>query len=190
MRIIPLSEELTTIVDDDEFHLLSSYQWSANQTESGHVYAVRWDGFKAVKMHREIMGAAHGDGLIVDHIDGNTLNNQKSNLRLCTQSENTQNSRKQKTSTSKYKGAQKCKDGWQASITKNGVKKYLGCYKTQIAAACVYNRSARILFGEFANVSEIPEENKVIEIIEKIEEMKIKINDLNSSLETIEQGVI
>ena len=101
-------------------------------------------------MHRAILNAPKG--LLVDHIDGNGLNNRKSNLRLCTFAQNAHNSRPRRNSSSRYKGVcwHKLKKKWTVSIYKGGKRTYLGYYDDEIEAALAYDRKAEELFGEFA----------------------------------------
>ncbi len=101
-------------------------------------------------MHRAILNAPKG--LLVDHIDGNGLNNRKSNLRLCTFAQNAHNSRPRRNSSSRYKGVcwHKVKKKWTVSIYKGGKRTYLGYYDDEIEAALAYDRKATELFGEFA----------------------------------------
>ena len=100
-------------------------------------------------MHREIMHAPKG--MVVDHIDGNSLNNRRSNLRLCTVSQNHQN-RRRTYGSSKYKGAwwDKRRNKWVAAITFKGKYIYLGFFDNEIDAGKAYDRKAAELFGEFA----------------------------------------
>lgn len=93
----------------------------------------------------------------VDHADGNRTNNKIENLRLCTNSQNLQNCKSHKNSTSKYKGVSWVEDRkkWVAQICKNYKQRSLGRFNTEIAAAEAYNREAKSLFGEFARLNEI-----------------------------------
>ncbi len=101
-------------------------------------------------MHRLIMNAPAG--LVVDHIDGNSLNNRKTNLRICTQAQNIHNSRPRRNRSSKYKGVfwNKVNKKWSVSIRKGDKRIYLGGFDDEIEAALAYDRKAEELFGEFA----------------------------------------
>jgi hypothetical protein len=93
MRIIRLSKGYEAIVDDADYDELSRYRWHAYPNKSG-VYACRTDHSGTstkIRMHRQIMGLGYGRRLHVDHIDGNTLNNTRPNLRICTPSQNAHN---------------------------------------------------------------------------------------------------
>lgn len=105
---------------------------------------------KTVFLHRLIMNAKEGE--IIDHIDHNTLNNCRSNLRKCTHADNMHNSTSRK-GTSKFKGVSKCtdRDKWITCIRFEGKTYNLGRYDNEIDAAHAYDIKAAELFGEFAN---------------------------------------
>jgi len=100
-------------------------------------------------MHRVIMNTPIH--LEVDHVDHNTLNNQRYNLRNCSHCQNSKNQKSHKDSTSKYKGVfQKRPDRFQSHITQNGKIIHLGTYKTEEEAARAYDEAAKRLHGKFA----------------------------------------
>ena len=99
-------------------------------------------------LHRLLLGSA----VLVDHRDGNGLNNQRSNLRPATHAQNLQNTRKRAGTTSRFKGVcwNKKKQAWVAFIKHEGKKKYLGCFSSEEVAARAYDFAASETFGEFA----------------------------------------
>jgi hypothetical protein len=103
-------------------------------------------------MHREIMRPP--DGFVVDHIDGNSTNNRRRNLRTCTRRQNLYNSRPRR-GKSKYKGVryEKRTKRWVAEITHRGRKYHLGSFKNEVEAAKAYDRKARQLFGPYARLN-------------------------------------
>ena len=103
-----------------------------------------------VGMHRVIMNAPKG--MLVDHIDGNGLNNRRSNLRLCTNKENARNARPSKGGSSRYKGVcwHKAKKKYDARIEVDGKRYCLGYFADEIEAAVTYDIKAMQLFGDFA----------------------------------------
>lgn len=103
-------------------------------------------------LHRSIMN--NPEGLVVDHINGDKMDNRKYNLRACSVKENVRNSKPQ-AGTSIYKGvsydASRCK--YTAGIKVDKVHKFLGRYDLEIDAAEAYDRTAKELFGEFARLN-------------------------------------
>lgn len=164
---IVLSDGSVCHVDEEDYEFISSHYWSPLRDRRDVVYAqgkVTIDGIKKTRMmHRVIMDAP--DHLFVDHIDGDGLNNKKSNLRLCTRSQNLANSGSYvKNKKSKYKGVRFLSDRktdrakkWSAWINKDKKVHYLGCFKTEVEAALAYDEKAVELFGKFARPNFGPE---------------------------------
>lgn len=143
MRELKLNPKGVTIVDDDVFEQLSKYKWyiSANGYA---IFGAKKDNIKSYsKLHRVIMGV--DDPLIkVNHINGDTLNNQRSNLRVATCAQNVHNSKKRTNTKNNYKGVSYIKklNLWQSRCRMNGNDFYLGLFKSEIAAAYAYNKKA------------------------------------------------
>ena len=96
------------------------------------------------------------DGYVTDHINGNKLDNLKSNLRVTTDKLNRLNAGKRCDNTSGYKGVWKRKNGrWQAEIKLDGKKYSLGTYETKEESAMAYNIKAKELFGEHARLNSV-----------------------------------
>jgi phosphoglycerol transferase MdoB-like AlkP superfamily enzyme len=104
-----------------------------------------------ILMHRGILNPENSK-LQVDHIDGNPMNNQRSNLRLCTNQENAFNKQIGSNNTSGYKGVYFTQNSWVAKITKDGKNRYER-FDSKEEAKNAYNRKATKLFGEFALVN-------------------------------------
>jgi hypothetical protein len=138
------------IIDDEDAHHMQDLTWGIGTV--GYIWArsKKADGCKLTLLHRRIMGA--GKGQIVDHIDGDKLNNSRSNLRFCTKSQNAANSKKSGT-MAPYKGIYRHKYGWCAKIKADGKGMYLGFRKCPKEAALLYDAAARLYFGEFAKTN-------------------------------------
>lgn len=155
---ISLSQGKFAIVDEDDFENLMQWKW--HYTNTG--YARRNDktnNRKAIKMHRYIMDAP--EGMDVDHINGNGLDNRKSNLRIVTHQNNQFNMRSNRGS-SKYKGVSFDKQTglWRAYICISGKLKALGRFSCERQAGETYNKSTKELHGEFCRLNIIEGENK------------------------------
>jgi hypothetical protein len=160
-RLIPLTKGQFAIVDAADYEWLSKRKWHAQLVE-GRKYPKFYALGKGqrvneknpvVSMHRLILGVT--DPLVeVDHIDGNSLNNSRSNLRLATRMQNSVNRSLQKNNTSGFKGVHwhGAGGGWASSIRiGNGKRKNLGIFATPQEAHAAYVDAAKIYHGEFAN---------------------------------------
>lgn len=153
MKEINLTQGKVALVDDEDFEYLNQWKWYVirNRKTFYATCNIRVDGKRITQyMHCEVM---KGKG--IDHRDRNGLNNQKSNLRFCTQQENCMNTRKRENTTSIYKGVSFFKPSgkWVASIKVNGKAIFLGIFFSEIEAALAYNAKAIELFCEFANLN-------------------------------------
>lgn len=162
MKTIELTKGFSTLVDDQDFEWLSERKWHSGVVKKDFIYAVRMEynhgSFDRFYMHREILKPEKG--LFVDHVDHNTLNNQRTNLRICTRSQNNQNSRKpvtRKTPSSKYKGViwNRFTGCWRTNITIDSAVILVGNFDSEIDAAVAYNVAALKYHGEYAKLNEI-----------------------------------
>ena len=145
------------MVDDEDFDWLNQWKWHVEKPKIA-LYAVRNKNKNPklrtlIKMHQMILKKENG--FIIDHIDGNGLNNQRHNLRYSTNSQSAMNRAKPKTGSNKFKGVHKRKtwNRFQAHIGVNGRKMHLGFFKTEIEAAIAYNEAAIKYHGEFARIN-------------------------------------
>lgn len=158
---IPLTRGYSTVIDACDADLCAQ-NWCVGFNGKRHdrPIARRTDHNKGasrqVILHRVIMQRMAGRQLerreLVDHIDGNPLNNTRANLRIATTQENTRNSGIRKTNSSGFMGIWKDKERntWRAEISINGVKHRLGTYKTPEEAHVVWLEQTQRIFGEFA----------------------------------------
>lgn len=163
-RIIQLTQGFTTLVSDCDYEFLKSHKWHASNKKSGVFAQTTLPGGKSVLMHRYILSAEKG--VIVDHINGNPLDNTRENLRLATAKENSRNHKAR--GSSGYNGVKKIPYGWIAMIAPNGIEIALGTYPDAIKAAIAYNQAARIVYGEFARLNDVPDMPGILdEVIQK-----------------------
>ena len=154
MKKIKLTQGKSTLVDDEDYEWISKLKWryasngSAVRNSSRHLGAQ-----KVLQLHRIIMNAP--DGLVVDHINGDRLDNRKQNLRVCSQSQNSMNRSVATNNSCGYKGVyfHKGKQKWYAHITCNGKQKHIGAFSAPEDAARAYNQRALELFGEFSKLN-------------------------------------
>lgn len=155
MREIPLRRGGVTLVDDEDYDALTMYGWGLVSTK----YVVRWDGVTKtnILMHREIMCAP--EGMQVDHINGNKLDNRRCNLRVVSEQQNHWNQGPHKDSASGFVGVAWCRNCrvWRARIMQCGKNHHLGRFNTAEEAARARDAKARELFGEYARLN-FPEE--------------------------------
>jgi hypothetical protein len=152
MALIPLTQGQQAIVDDEDYELLSRYKWQAHMNRSAYRPMGNVNG-KMVRMSRFIMQAPKG--IEVDHINGNSLDNRRCNLRLATRSQNAANSRRHKDNAGRYKGVYKQtrNDTYIARVYYQGRYIHLGTYSTDEEAARAYDDKAREVFGEYAKTN-------------------------------------
>lgn len=141
------------LVDDEDFPFLSRFVWVLAKSNKYKYYVRSFVEGKYVFMHRLL--ANPPSTLKVDHIDGNTLNNTKENLRVCSQQQNCMNRVTQLSCSSKYKGVywQKSTSKWVAQIGFNKKRITVGLFTLEKDAAIAYNSKAIELLGEFANLN-------------------------------------
>ena len=153
MKTIQLTQSKLAIVDDENYESLSKYKWQAIKIRHTYyaVRSVKKPNPGLIYMHRQILNTPIG--LKTDHINHNGLDNRLINIRICTPSQNNQNSKcYSKSKSSKYKGVSWSKyfNCWAARIKYNKHLSHIGYFKTEIEAAKAYNEQAIKLFGDFA----------------------------------------
>lgn len=148
---IPLSGGKEALVDAADLALVAGRKWSASKSKNGNYYVVRGSGASRESMHRLIIGAKKGE--LVDHINGNGLDNRRINLRITNHFGNAQN-RRAKPGAHGYRGVHKHPEArtkpFYAQISIRGRAKNFGFFATAEEAAHEYDRLAIIHHGEFA----------------------------------------
>ena len=163
VKEIPLSKGMIAIVDDCDYVWLSEWKWCvSHQGYAMRTEYIQGSGRKhqmnsVYLMHRIIMNAP--EGMCVDHINRDKLDNRRSNLRLATRAENLWNAGMSAANTSGYRGVywlerRKC---WLAKIFIQGKEIRLGQYDEAIDAAYAYNVAALKYMGSFAYQNKLPE---------------------------------
>lgn len=154
MDTIALTNGMIVKISETDYDTLSQYKWMA-VLDSGKWYAIRTSP-PYIRMHRMILDAKPGQ--TVDHKNGDTMDNTRSNIRLCTIQQNVFNKSSHPKSTSKYKGVSWCNttQKWAAQICINRKRIHLGRYELEDDAARAYDKKAGELFGEFARLNFTP----------------------------------
>jgi len=148
------------LIDDFDKESVEKIKWYvATIKKDGLVYfshprKIKIDGryvSKELRLHRYIMGCKSCDGMIIDHINGNTLDNRRENLRVCNHSDSQKNRKIQSNNRSGHKGVtwSKKQNKWIAQIQDNHKKIHLGSFDDLEEAALAYKEKAKELFGEF-----------------------------------------
>jgi len=158
MKEIKLTQDKVAIVDDADFNFLNRFKWCVCRGKGNYYYAYRHKKMENgrqlfVLMHKEILNPP--SEMETDHRDGNTLNNRRKNIRICTRTENQRNRKPNRNSRSAFKGVcwYKQTNRWLSRIYLNGKAKHLGYFMTEEEAAFAYDMAAKKLFGEFARIN-------------------------------------
>lgn len=154
MEIKLSNSDKSIIIDDCDFELLKPYRWYLSKCGRNlHRIQIRAsakgkDATKGIKIspHRLIM-SPQNKSIHIDHIDGDVLNNKRSNLRLCSNAENSRNRAKLPSAKgSRYKGVRPHRNKWRAFLK----GKHIGLYEHEYVAAIMYDIMAKTIYGEFA----------------------------------------
>jgi hypothetical protein len=145
---VPLTQGKFAVIDDADAPIIAAYKWwSVRSRTADRWYAATKIGGKRVWMHAVLTGYP-----MTDHRDCDGLNNRRSNLRPCTNAQNSANRRKYSDKTSRFKGVcwNKEKQRWTAQIRRNQRTLHLGYFQNEEEAAETYSQAAAASFGEFA----------------------------------------
>ena len=156
MKYIKLTKGFEAIVDDEDYEYLNRLKWCISYSSKTVKYAAR--RINGIKLYLHFMLIDIPKNHVVDHINRNTLDNRKENLRTCHRAQNTFNRDKNKNKvSSQYKGVfwDKEHSQFKAQISFNKKQIWLGRFKTEKEAALAYNKKAKELFGKFAFLNEV-----------------------------------
>lgn len=144
------------LVDDEDVGRVLQHSWYLEKSNYHSYFRSRING-KLIRLHRFIINPKPDEQ--VDHINGNTFDNRKSNLRVCTARQNSRNMKKHVDNHSGFKGVyfrpKQPKKPWAVYIKTEISTKYLGSYPTKEQAAEAYNKAAIELYGEYAKLNEL-----------------------------------
>lgn len=143
------------VIDSSDYELVKKSIWHIDA--NGYVIGYRSDkrspnGHKvAMKLHRLVMGVVDAPSVEIDHINHNTLDNRKFNLRIVTRSQNCCNTRRSKANTSGYKGVYWCRSAnkWAAQIKFQGTRHYLGVFENINDAKEARDEAAKIYHSNY-----------------------------------------
>jgi hypothetical protein len=161
---IPLTRGMQAIVDFEDIEFLSQWNWCSKVSHTGNMYGNRFswkpDGGKTnTMMHREL--ALHwgweADGMFVDHINLNTLDNRRHNLRVVNNTQNRWNTRRQSNNTSGVKGVNWSEEHqkWHAKIGVGYKRLHLGFFDNLADAAAAYEEASKKYHGEFGRTDSL-----------------------------------
>lgn len=145
--------KLEVKISDEDYELVIPFRWYVCRL--GNIfYAVSSHYGRSIKMHRLIRGVTD-ENVLIDHINGDGLDNTRENLRIATKSENGRNARKRSSCSSNYKGVYFCKikKKWAAQIHDSKKKIFLGYHSLEVDAAMAYDKQAKLLFSTFARLN-------------------------------------
>ena len=157
VAFVPLTQGKEAIIDASDVPKVSGLNWHTKP--HGRTFYAISNVFKddgaaktTTRMHRYILNNPDRD---VDHINGNGLDNRRSNLRECSHFENMKNKRPNGNRVSSpLKGAYRKhgRKNWYSEIRSDGARHYLGSFKTEIEAHNAYVNASKLLHGEFARI--------------------------------------
>lgn len=141
------------LIDDDDLSIVQRYRWYTMASKDNLIYFLSFykqNGKRiTVSLHREIANCQYNDGKYVDHKNGNTFDNRKGNLRICTMKENVRNRKLCRTSTTGFKSVTKVRGRYRARIGVDDKRIHLGYFDTPEQAHQAYCAAAKKYYGEY-----------------------------------------
>jgi len=169
-KIVVINGNYSTIIDKEDYDkVMNACTWFTTKTKDliyvegrASQFTDKWNRKKKISLHRFLLNLDLNDKVIIDHKNGITLDNRKQNLRMCTVSENGQNSKLMSHNTSGFKGVSwnKHSKKWEARIMttlKNGTKyrPLIGSFDDPMLGAIAYDKAALKYFGKFARTNKM-----------------------------------
>ena len=148
---VDLTQGFAAIIDDaDEAAVLAAGSWCVSRCGPTNYYARTSIGGRMISLHSYLTGWP-----LVDHVNGDGLDNRRSNLRPATRQQNAQNVRTPSRSSTGLKGVTYYKRTrrWRAHITVDRRQRHLGYFDSPVAAAVAYDRAAVSSFGDYARLN-------------------------------------
>jgi hypothetical protein len=162
--LIDLTNGFKAKIDEEDWLRLNLFlfKWHASKASPRHPYAIvnvrdsETKRYRTLRMHRLILNASESQ--FVDHINGDTLDNRRSNLRFCTDAENQQNT-SSRGGTSRFKGVSWFQRDakWRVAFNWRGTTHFIGYYSDEIEAAYAYNEAVTKICEGFARLNQIPQ---------------------------------
>jgi len=148
---IPLGKYGEGICDEDRFEEVKQIAWYFDGSSKKGKYIKAKPKGKTIRLHQFL----YPEHEVLDHINGDTLDNRACNLRAVTKSQNAMNRNTSNIGKSKFKGVNKPDNAktWRATIAQSGKKIHIGCFATEEEAARAYDKKAKEIFGEFARLN-------------------------------------
>lgn len=138
-------------VDDEDYQYLNQWEWRLGRYNS-ILRGTRKNGiYKSYYIARQIMQTPNG--MDTDHINGDRLDNRRTNLRICTHSENMRNKRAMLHKRFKGVNWYKRMEKWIVKIRKDKKDYHIGYFDSEVDAAKAYNIAAIKYHGEFARLN-------------------------------------
>jgi hypothetical protein len=153
---IALADGRVALVDEADASIVRGLRWSVMLRPPGLAYArssipgIGRHG-RHILMHRLILDAPAG--AMVDHINGDGLDNRRANIRVCSARENRQNSRRKLSNVCGFKGVSPSKSKWMARINTEAGQTYLGVFDRPEDAALAYDQAALRIYGQYARLN-------------------------------------
>jgi len=144
-----------TLINKEDYEKCSGYTWSSHTDRHGNIRIYNW---KIGPLHTFLLGYTPSKNFVGDHINGDTLDNRRLNLQICTNQQNTTKRKKiNKNNTSGFRGVtwHSKNKKWIAQIVFNNKYQNIGSYKKKEDAALAYNIKAKEIFGKFAILNKV-----------------------------------